>query len=174
MGASCQPGSAYCQDCPVRHFEPCRDNNPAYAVFGKLDWGPFTLKGEFAKTTDVWPGTFNPEIPHFAASSVTAFDIGTKYRFGTGAGPLGVSVEFSRLVTGPAGAPWERQDQTVVGAAWFAESSVKLFAELVAISGYAPLNFIGGSSVRDATGTVDHTRTPTATAQRVPRSSASV
>ena len=159
MGASYQLGSAYCQDYPVQHFEPCRDNNPAYAVFGKLDWGPFTLKGEFAKTMDVWPGTFNPDIPQFAASPVTAFDIGTKYRFGTGAGPLDVSVEFSRFVTGPAGAPWEKQDQTIVGAAWFAEPHVKLFTELVAISGYAPLNFISGGSIRDATGTVDHTRT---------------
>ncbi len=159
LGASYQLGSAYCQDYPVQHFEPCRDNNPAYAIYGKLSWGAFTLKGEFAKTTDVWPGTFNPHIPQFAASKVTAFDIGTKYRFGTGAGPLDVSVEFSRFVAGPSGAPWERQDQTVFGAAWFVKPSVKLFAEYIAISGYAPLNFISGGSIRDAMGNVDNTRT---------------
>ncbi|WP_226662843.1 hypothetical protein [Alteriqipengyuania lutimaris] len=28
-GASYQRGTAYCQDYPVTHFNPCQDNNPA-------------------------------------------------------------------------------------------------------------------------------------------------
>ena len=32
-GGSYRRGSAYCQDYPVQHFEPCRDNNPAFRMF---------------------------------------------------------------------------------------------------------------------------------------------
>ena len=67
-------GTAYCQDFPVVHFEPCRDNNPAFDVYGKLVHGDFTVKAELARTTDDWPGTFNPGIPQFAASRVRSFD----------------------------------------------------------------------------------------------------
>lgn len=149
LGGSFLRGSAYCQDFPVTHFEPCRDKNPAFDVYGKLVQGDFTIKGEFARTTDQWPGTFNPGIPQFPASKVTSFDIGTRYRHDAGAGPVDYSVEFSRFVAGPDGAPWERQDQTVLGAAWFVRPGAKLFAEYIRTDGYAPLNFISGGSVRD-------------------------
>ena len=159
LGGSYQRGSAYCQDYPVQHFEPCRDTNPAFGIYGRLIFGPFAFKTEFARTTDAWPGTFNPDIPQFAASKVTAFDLGAKYRLERGGGPLDLSVEFSRFAAGPGGAPWERQDQTVLGVAWFVEPSVKLFAEYVRTAGYTPLNFISGGSVRDAAGGIDNTRT---------------
>ena len=74
-------------------------------TFGKLVYGRFTLKGEFARTMDEWPGTFNPGIPQFAASKVTSFDIGAKCRFEPGFGPVELSAEFSRFVAGPSGAP---------------------------------------------------------------------
>ena len=70
--ARCRRCGPYCQDFPVVHFEPCQDNNPAFDVYGKLVYGDFTFKGEFARTTDEWPGTFNPDIPKFAASSFAA------------------------------------------------------------------------------------------------------
>ncbi len=163
LGSSYQRGSAYCQDYPVQHFEPCRDNNPAFDIYGRLVSGPLTLKAEFARTTDVWPGTFNPDIPRFAASKVSAFDAGAKYRADSEDGPLDLSVEFSRFTAGPDGAPWEKQDQIVLGVAWFVEPSVKLFAEAVHTAGYAPLNFISGGSIMvmdtDGARTVDNTRT---------------
>ena len=163
LGGSYQRGSAYCQDYPVQHFEPCRDNNPAFGIYGRLVTGPFTFKVELARTTDVWPGTFNPDMPQFAASKVTAFDLGAKYRLERGGGPLDLSVEFSRFTAGPGGAPWEKQDQIVLGVAWFVEPSVKLFAEVVRTAGYAPLNFISGGSIMamdpDGTRKVDNTRT---------------
>ena len=163
LGGSWQRGSAYCQDYPVQHFEPCRDNNPAFGIYGRLIDGPFTFKAEFARTTDVWPGTFNPDMPQFAASKVTAFDLGAKYRLDRAGGPVDLSVEFSRFAAGPGGAPWEKQDQIVLGVAWFVEPSVKLFAEAVRTAGYAPLNFISGGSVMatdgDGAKKVDNTRT---------------
>lgn len=159
LGASYLHGSAYCQDYPVQHFEPCRDNNPAFGIYGRLADGPLTFKAELARTTDVWPGTFNPNIPQFAASKVTAFDLGAKYRLDSGSGPVDLSGEFSRFVAGPDGASWERQDQFVVGAAWFARPSVKLFGEYIRTEGYAPLNFISGGSIRDGKGDIVHDRT---------------
>lgn len=65
-----------------------------------------------------------------------------------------LSSEFSRFEAGPRGAPWEKQDQFVVGAAWFVRPSVKLFAEYVRVDGFAPLNFISGGSIRDEDGNV--------------------
>ena len=159
VGGSYLRGTAYCQDYPVVHFEPCKDNNPAFDIYGRLVFGDLTFKGEFAKTTDEWPGTFNPDIPQFAASKVTSFDLGTKYRYVTSGGPVDFSAEFSRFVAGPDGAPWERQDQIVLGAAWFARPSAKLFAEYIRVNGYAPLNFISGGSIRDETGKVVNDRT---------------
>ena len=154
LGGSYLHGSAYCQGFPVVHFEPCKDNNPAFDAYGKLVFGDFTFKGEFARTTEEWPGTFNPGMPQFAASDVTSFDIGTRYRYGSSAGPVDLSAEFSRFVAGPDGAPWEQQDQIVLGAAWFVRPSAKLFAEYIHIDGFAPLNFMSGGSVRDDMGEV--------------------
>ena len=159
VGGSYLHGSAYCQDSPIVHFMPCREKNPAYDVYGNLVLDDLTLKGEFAKTIDEWPGTFNPAIPQFAASKVTSFDIGAKYRFDSDSGPLDLSAEFRRFVAGPDGAPWEKQEQFVAGAAWFVRPSVKLFAEFIRVSGFAPLNFLSGGSVRDADGNVIPDRT---------------
>ena len=158
-GGSYLQGSAYCQDYPVMHFMPCRDNNPAFDIYGKLVHGGLTLKGEFARTLDVWPGTFNPDMPQFEASRVTSFDIGAKYRLFGDPSPVDVSAEFSRFDAGPDGAPWERQDQFVVGAAWFVRPSAKLFAEYIRVEGFAPLNFISGGSIRDEDGGVMPDRT---------------
>ena len=141
----------------MKHFLPCRDNNPAFDVYGKLTIGDFTLKGEFARTIDEWLGTFNPDIPEFSASDVTAFDIGMKYRLDRG--PIDLSAEFSRFKAGPDGAPWERQDQIVLGAAWFQQPNVKLFAEFIRVNGFAPLNFISGGSIKDQDGNVIPDRT---------------
>ena len=159
LGGSYLHGSAYCQDFPIAHFMPCRENNPAYDVYGKLVLDDLTLKGEFAQTIDEWPGTFNPGMPRFSASKVTSFDIGARYRLDADPGPLDLSAEFSRFVAGPDGAPWERQEQFVAGAAWFVRPSVKLFAEYIRVNGFAPLNFLSGGSVRDADGNVIPDRT---------------
>ena len=159
LGGSWIRGTAYCQDYPVQHFPPCRDHNPAFDVYGKLVYGDLTFKAEFARTTDEWPGTFNPGIPQFAASRVTSFDTGLKRRFDSGRGPVDVSAEFSRFVAGPDGAPWEKQDQIVLGGAWFVRPGAKLFAEYIRVNGYVPLNFISGGSVRDENGMVVPNRT---------------
>ena len=149
LGGSYLRGSAYCQDFPIAHFMPCQDNNPAFDVYGRLVAGNLTLKGEFARTLDVWPGTFNPGMPAFAASDVTAFDIGARYRLDLDRGAVDLSAAFGRFEASPDGAPWEKQDQIVVGAAWFAWPSVKLFAEYVRVDGFVPLNFMSGGSVMD-------------------------
>ena len=142
-----------------RTSPPSDEIDPPAKSAVRLVYDDLTLKGEFARTTRVWPGTFNPGMPQFAASKVTSLDIGARYRHGTGAGPVDLSAEFSRLVAGPDGASWERQDQFVLGAAWFARPSAKLFAEYTHVEGYTPLNFLGGGSVRDDRGEVVPDRT---------------
>lgn len=160
LGASYLHGTAFCQDFPVVHFEPCQDNNPAVDVYGRFALSDLTLKGEFARTVDTWPGTLNPALPQFPASRVTAFDIGARYRYDTATrGPVDFSAEFSRFVAGANGAPWERQDQFVVGTAWFPRPSVKLFAEYIRTEGYVPFNFISGGSIRNDDGDIVPDRT---------------
>ena len=144
LGASYEKGSAYCQDYPVQHFQACKKENPAYDVYTQLITGGLTVQAELARTTDVWPGTFNPEIPQFAAHEVSSFGIGAKYRVIVASTPVDLSGEFSRFTAGPTGAPWDNQDQLVVGVAAYVAPTAKLFAEYVRTEGYAPLNFISG------------------------------
>jgi len=149
LGASYQGGSAYCQDFPITHFSACAEDNPAYDVYAQSHFGNWMLLAEYAKTVDEWPGTFNPSNPQYAASKVTSWGIGGKYRASAFNKPLDLSADFSRFVAGPSGAPWEKQDQIVLGVASFLSPSVKLFGEYVHTDGYAPLNFISGGNLDD-------------------------
>ena len=144
FGASYTKGSAYCQGFPVMHFLSCESPNAAYDVYTEITTGSLTVMAEFAKTVDVWPGTFNPDIPQFTASRVSSFSVGGKYRATVGITPLDISGEFSRFTAGPDGAPWDDQDQLVLGVAAYVTRSAKLFGEYIRTDGYAPLNFISG------------------------------
>ncbi len=145
-GASYEHASAYCQDFPVQHFGTCAKANPAYAVYTRLDWDALTLRGEYMQTVHALPGTHNPNPPLdvFAASRVTSYDLGAKYRARLRGLPLDLSFDFSTLIAGPKGAPWEHQDQWVAGLAVFPKPNVKLFSEIILVNGYVPLNFISG------------------------------
>ena len=154
LGGSYLRGTAYCQDFPVVHFAPCKDENPALGVYGKLVHGNLHLMGEFIRTLKEWPATFNPGIPQFPASKVTGFQVGAGYRHDSDLGPLDFSMEFSGFVAGPDGAPWERQNQLVLGVAWWLRPGVKLFAEYVRVDGYTPLNFISGGNIEDEIGEI--------------------
>ena len=56
-----------------------------------------------------------------------------------------LSAEFSNVITGPEGAPWERQNQLVFGFQMLFNNSSKLFFEAFRTDGYVPFNFISGS-----------------------------
>ncbi|MCB1737911.1 MAG: hypothetical protein KDI42_07285 [Gammaproteobacteria bacterium] len=147
VGGSYTKGSTYCQGFPITHFNSCNEPNGAYDVYTQYVDGDLTLQAEFAKTTGIWPGTFNPTIPQFEASKVSSWGIGGKYRTSWFNKPTDLSVEFSRFIAGPNGAPWEKQDQLVFGAATFVTPSAKLFGEFIHTAGFAPLNNISGDGV---------------------------
>lgn len=147
LGGSYERGSAYCQPFPITHFSSCNDANGAYDVYAQLQSGPWQFQAEFARTVDVWPGTFNPTIPQYKASRVTSWDVGGRYRHMLGSVPMDVSFDFSRFIAGPSGAPWEKQDQWVLGVAGYVAPSAKLFMELVRTEGYTPLNFLTGGNL---------------------------
>ena len=157
VGASYEAGSSYCQSFPVAHFDSCAVSNPAYAVYSALSWGAFRLKGEYAETVNVWPGTFNPNPPLnvFPASKVSSFDLGGKYITSVLGRELDLSVDYSALIAGPAGSPWEQQSQAVFGAGYFIRPNVKLFSEVVLVHGYEPLMFISGGIPGDPPGQTD-------------------
>jgi len=149
FGGSYLYGSAYCQPFPVTHFGMGFERNAAYTYYAKLNLNnDLIVKAGFAKTTKVWPGSHNPYPPLdvFAASKVSSLDIGAKYDFNN-AGNIkyALSAEFSNLRAGPSGAPWERQNQIVLGLAGMINNSSKIFVELFRTDGYVPLNFISGS-----------------------------
>jgi len=149
IGASYLRGSAYNQGFPITHFAAGEDHNPAFDVYGQLRLGDFLLHAEYAETLNEWPGTFNPAIPEFSAHEVVSWNLGTKYTAMIMDKEFNFSADFSRFIAGPDGAPWENQDQLVLGISRFITPSVKLFAEYIHTDGYAPLNFISGSDPGD-------------------------
>ena len=164
LGASYIHASAYCQPYPVVHFTPCSDNNPAWAVYSVAELGNFTLLGEFASTTEVWPGSAVPDptnpLSIYEATETFAFTLGGRYAYAMAEGaPVDISFEFSRFNAGDDGAPWERQDQWVFGLNRMVAPSVSLFGEFIHTEGWVPLNFLSGGnqpngatwSERDAT-----------------------
>ena len=157
-GASYQHGTAYCQAYPVFDFNPCQENNPGIAAYGKLTYGPFMLIGEYARTTKEWAGTEVPiptnPLSVFDAVKPESFTFGG--RFGFGAENLSpqrrefaLSAEYSKYISGEKGSPWRRQDQLVFGASWFPAPSVNLFGEYIHVNGYVPLNFLSGGNFPD-------------------------
>lgn len=150
VGASYTHGSPYCQDYPVFHFNPCQDNNPAWAIYAQGRIGAFEFLGEYAETTEVWPGTASP-APQFAAFEAVApeaFTLGARYWMThRNADDLALSFEFSRYNSGDEGSPWERQDQWVLGASYFVTPSVNLFGEVIHANGWVPLNFLSGGNL---------------------------
>lgn len=149
-GASYTEATAYCQAYPVFHFNPCDDNNPGWAVYAQADLGRLELLGEYAATTEDWPGTASP-VPiysAFEAVAPSAFTLGGRYWFDLNATEdFAVSFEFSRFVSGDDGAPWEKQDQWVLGGSYFISPSVNLFGELIRTEGWVPLNFLSGGNL---------------------------
>lgn len=157
-GASYQHGSPYCQSYPVFHFNPCDDNVPAWVAYGRLKYEDLQVIGEFARTTKVWPGSAVP-IPNnplsvFEAQKTEAFTAGARYAFGTEnrtnqGRDFALSAEFSKFIAGEDGAPWERQNQAVLGLSWFPSNNLNLFTEYVHVDGFAPLNFLSGGNFPD-------------------------
>jgi hypothetical protein len=143
-------GSSYCHVYPVQHFEPCKENNPAYTAYVNIDLlDRVLIMGSFAKTVNFWPGTHNPTPPLdvFEASKVSSMDAGIKYKFGVSEKvEYALSGEFSNFVSGPDGAPWQRQNQVILGFSSLIQQSSKLFVELFRTDGYVPLNFISGGN----------------------------
>jgi hypothetical protein len=149
VGASYTKGTAYCQDFPVTHFSSCDEENGAYDIYAKYESARWKFIAEFAKTTDEWPGTFNPTIPQFGAEKVTSFALGSLYKTYFMDHRFDVSFEFSRFNAGANNSPWEKQDQWVLGFASYLQDNVKLFGEYVRPEGYTPLNFISGGNLGD-------------------------
>ncbi|NCA85567.1 MAG: hypothetical protein EOM83_08335 [Clostridia bacterium] len=149
LGGSYMHGSAYCQDFPVTHFADCDECNPAFAGYARLDIAQrFILKGSYAQTLEVWKGTYNPSPPLdiYEAVKVSSMDIGASYLLNSkGEIKYTLSAEFSDLIAGASGSPWERQNQTVIGASALIKESSKIFVEYFYTQGYVPLNFISGS-----------------------------
>lgn len=147
-GASYEKGSSYCQSFPITHFGACSKANPAYAVYSTLNWDQMTLKGEYVSTVNTMPGTHNPNAPLniYKASRISSYDVGVKYRARAFDKPLHLSADFSTLIAGPNGAPWEHQDQWVAGIASFPSPNVKLFSEVIFVDGYLPLQFLTGGT----------------------------
>ena len=160
FGASYEHGSDYGSSYPIVHFEQAVITNPAYTAYGKLQFGRLTLMGDFARTAHPWPGSATLTLPGFganpygnlAASKVTVYTVGAKYNAPITQNGVDVSFEFSGFQTGPAGTPWHRQNQWVLGLEHHFTPSVKLFGEAVHTQGYVPLNFMTGGNGAGACG----------------------
>lgn len=150
IGASYTHATAYCQPYPVFHFTPCSDNNPAWAVYSEARFGDFEVLGEYAVTTEEWPGSASP-FPQFAAFDAVeteAFSLGGRWWMDIqNEDDFALSLEFSRFIAGDDGAPWEKQDQLVLGGSYFILPNVNLFGEYIRTEGWVPLNFLSGGNL---------------------------
>lgn len=150
VGGSYIKGSAYCQPWPVVHFMPCGEANPAYTYYGNIMIkNRLFLKASFAETLDIWPGTFNPAPPlnEFEASKVSSLDYGAILNINPESDIVySLSGEFSDFRAGPNGAPWERQNQLVLGFNAQIEETSRFFFEFFRAEGYVPLNFVSGGN----------------------------
>ena len=150
LGASYIKGSAYCQGWPVMHFLPCEESNPAFSFYGNIMIANrLYLKGGFAKTFEVWPGTFNPVPPldQFAAAKVSSLDFGGVYQINpNGKIVYSLSGEFSNFKAGAEGSPWQGQNQLIVGLNAQVEGTSRFFLELFRTEGFVPLNFLSGGN----------------------------
>lgn len=151
LGGSFIYGSAYCTGYPITHFGEPVKNNPAYSAYINLEISDRILfKGGFSKTRDTWPGTYNPNPPlnQFYASKVSSLSTGIKFNLNPqGKTKFAISGEYSDFRTGPAGSPWERQNQKILGfEAQVIKASI-LFMELFSTEGYVPLNFMTGGNM---------------------------
>ncbi|MEQ8558356.1 MAG: hypothetical protein RIB03_08565 [Henriciella sp.] len=157
LGASYEHGSPYCQSYPVFHLNPCDENNPAWAAYGRLDLAGLELLGEFAETTDVWPGSAVPDptnpLSVYEAQKTRSWTVGGRYGLGgtllSGKRDSYISLEFSKFRAGDDGAPWERQNQVVLGYSKHLIDNVNLFGEVIRADGFAPLNFVSGGNFPD-------------------------
>lgn len=155
VGGSYQHATSYCQGYPVFHFNPCTERNPGIAAYGRLNYGPIRLLGEYAQTTKAWPGSNVPTpgnpLNVFPAVKTKAFTIGGRYAFGPDANTdqgkeLAISAEFSKFIAGAKNSPWERQNQAVLGLSWFPVENLNVFGEFIHVDGFAPLNFVSGGN----------------------------
>lgn len=151
LGSSYMHGSAYCTGYPITHFGEPVKNNPAYALYANMTYSDrIVLKGSFAKTFDVWPGSYNPNAPlnQFFASKVSSMSAGVKVNLNPdGTIRYSLSGEYSDFRTGPAGSPWERQNQKILGFAAEVMDASTLFLEIFSTDGYVPLNFMTGGNM---------------------------
>ena len=149
LGGSYLHGSSYNSAFPVIHFNPGAIDNPAVTAYANLQLNEhLRVQGSYAETLEEWPGTFNPAPPLdvFEASKVSSMEAGARYMFRLDKEvPYALSAEFSNFVAGPDGAPWERQNQYVLGFCGLINNSSKLFIELFRTEGFSPLNFVSGS-----------------------------
>jgi len=84
----------------------------------------------------------------FPAARVSSLDVGARWTVNpAGKTVFAVSGEFSNFKAGADGAPWERQNQWVLGVSALLHRSSKLFLELVRTEGFVPLNFLSGGNL---------------------------
>jgi hypothetical protein len=97
----------------------------------------------------------NPTNPlsEFEAKKTNSFGLGGKFALDLFKEEFldnsSVSFEFSSFVAGDDGAPWERQNQWVVGYSNYLIPNVNLFSEYIHVEGFAPLNFLSGGNFPD-------------------------
>ena len=123
----------------------------------RIRWGGLELLGEYASTTKEWPGSAVPDptnpLSVYAAQKTSAYTVGARYGFGelleSGRQKSYVSAEFSNFVAGDDGAPWERQNQLVLGYSRYVAENINLFGEYIHVDGFAPLNFVSGGNFPD-------------------------
>jgi len=153
VGGGYMAATSYCdKNFPTLHFKKCEEDNPGYIVNAELNISDKSaIMVEYFETEKPWGATQQPadrltgfQLEHFKPTKVRAITIDYMYQISD---QHRISLSYGKGLQGPAGSPWEFNEQTVLGYENRHSDRLTFFSELIFTQGFVPFQPVGGQFV---------------------------